>query len=134
MKKIFLFILGFAVFNSAIAQSDSLNHYSGKYTFPEGSPVTEINVVIEGGVLSASSSMGSTELKKTDTKDVFEIVVYGGTATFKRNAEGKVIAVQIVVGDISMEGSKSEGRPAFSNKQQIKQLEFFYINNDCYYY
>lgn len=108
MKQVFLFILGLVVFNSAMAQTDSLQHYVGKYSFPDGSPVKEITVVVESGILSASSPMGNTELRKTQT-DVFDIVAFGGTATFKRNAEGKVIAVQIVVGDVNMEGSRSDG-------------------------
>jgi hypothetical protein len=108
MKQVFLFILGFVAFNSAMAQTDSLQQYVGKYNFPDGSPVKEITVVVESGILSASSPMGNTELRKTQT-DVFDIVAFGGTATFKRNAEGKVIAVQIVVGDVNMEGSRSDG-------------------------
>ncbi|OSZ73538.1 hypothetical protein CAP36_16085 [Chitinophagaceae bacterium IBVUCB2] len=95
-----------------MAQTDSLTHYTGKYTFPEGSPVTEITVVLESGVLTATSAMGNTELRKTQT-DVFDIVAFGGTATFKRNAEGKVTGVQIIVGDVNMEGTKSDKAAIF---------------------
>ncbi len=77
----------------AQAQADSLvQQYTGKYTFPEGSPVSEIGVIVENGVLTATSAMGNSELKVTETKDVFEVVAYAGTATFKRNADGKVIS------------------------------------------
>ena len=85
-----------------------MQKYTGKYKFSEGNPVTEINVTIESGILTATSAMGTTELKKTDTENVFEIVVYGGTATFKKNTEGKITGVQIVVGDLNMEGVKAE--------------------------
>lgn len=80
--------------------------YTGKYKFPEGSVVTEVTVTLENGVLLANSPMGSSELKKTEA-DVFEIVAYGGTATFKRT-EGKVSGVQMIVGDMILEGTKAE--------------------------
>ena len=53
--------------------------------------------------------MGATELRKTDTEDVFEIVVYGGTATFKKDTVGKIASLQVLVGDINIEGTKSDG-------------------------
>ena len=120
MKKFLLSVIVLFCFLSINAQSDSTMHkYIGKYKFPDGSPVTEINVTIESGVLTATSAMGSTELKKTDKEDVFEVVVYGGTATFKKNTEGKITGVQIVVGDLNMEGIKVEEhsmRPLFKKK------------------
>jgi hypothetical protein len=109
MRKLFLsvaLLFGFTLLN---AQTDSLEQYTGKYAFPEGSPVKEIGVVIENGVLTATSAMGNSELRKTDTKDVFEVVAFGGTATFKRNDEGKVTGVVIQVQDVNMEGTKTEG-------------------------
>jgi hypothetical protein len=108
MKQLFFSLLLISSFSLAQAQTDSLQEYTGKYKFPDGSPVTEIGVVIENGVLTATSAMGNSELKKTDSKDVFEIVAYGGTATFKRNAEGKISGVQIQVQDVNMEGTKTE--------------------------
>ena len=132
MKKIFLFLIGFVAFNAAMAQTDSLSHYTGKYTFPEGSPVTEITVVLENGVLSATSAMGNTELRKTQT-DVFDIVAFGGTATFKRNAEGKVIAVQIVVGDVNMEGTKSDGIAHFNQQQPNQSFANSFISKKACY-
>ena len=107
MKKFFLSLIVLTVFLNVNAQTDSLQQYTGKYKFPDGSPVTEITVTLENGVLSANSAMGSSELKKTEG-DVFEIVAYGGLATFKRNAENKISSVLIQVGDINMEGTKSE--------------------------
>jgi len=108
MKKVVLaFALLFA-FAGAKAQTDTLlQQYTGKYVFPDGSPVKEVGVIIQEGVLTATSVMGNSELRKTDTKDVFELVVYAGTATFKRNTDGKVNALQIQVQDVNMEGSKS---------------------------
>jgi hypothetical protein len=85
--------------------TDSLEQYTGKYKFPDGSPVTEVNIILENGKLSASSAIGTAELK-LNKGDEFEIVGYGGAAIFKRNTEGKVMRVQIIVADLDMEGTK----------------------------
>lgn len=109
MKKI-LFSLVLVITVSALkAQTDSLQEYTGKFKFPDGSPVTEINVVIDNGILTATTAMGNSELKKTDNKDVFEIVAYNGTATYRRSDDGKIKGLRIQVQDIDMEGTKSEG-------------------------
>ena len=112
MKK--LFFLLFAVTTVLILHAqqtpppDTLQQYTGKYKFPDGSVVTEVTVALESGMLMANSVMGSSELRKTEG-DVFEVVAYGGQATFKRNTEGKISGVQIIVGDIILEGTKTEG-------------------------
>ena len=108
MKKMLLSFFVFCSVISVNAQTDSLQQYTGKYKFPDGSPVTEITVSLDNGMLMASSAMGTTELKLTTTVDVFEIAAYGGTATFRRK-EGKISGVQVTVGDINMEGEKTEG-------------------------
>lgn len=109
MKKFFITTIILISAFIVNAQTDTtLQQYTGKYKFPDGSPVTEITLAVDNGLLIASSAMGSTEFKKTATADVFEIVVYGGTATFKRNAEGKISGVGIIAGDVTMEGTKTE--------------------------
>ncbi len=108
MKKVILSLFVLFGFLTVNAQTDSLQQYIGKFKFPDGSPVTEITVTVENGLLMASSAMGSTEFKPTSTVDVFEIVAYGGTATFKKK-EGKVTSLQVQVGDVDMEGEKTEG-------------------------
>ena len=111
MRKLLLFF--FAIGSSFILsaqqtpQTDSLKEYTGKYKFPEGSEVTEIKVVVENGLLWANSDKGNSELKKIE-KDIFEVVSYTGTATFKRDENGKVNRLYIEVGDMKMEGTKSE--------------------------
>ena len=107
MRKLILSFFAISLTCIVAAQQDTtLQQYTGKYKFPEGSVVTEVTVALENGVLLANSPMGSSELKKTEA-DVFEIVAYGGTATFKRT-EGKVSGVQMIVGDIILEGTKAE--------------------------
>ena len=108
MKKILLSLFVTVSFLTVSAQTDSLQQYTGKFKFPDGSPVTEITMTVDNGVLMAASAMGSTEFKPTSTADVFEIVAYGGTATFKRT-EGKITGVTIQVGDVNIEGTKTDG-------------------------
>jgi uncharacterized protein YjhX (UPF0386 family) len=121
MKKILLFLFVMISYLTINAQTDSLKQYTGKYKFPDGSPVTEITVTLDSTGLTANSAMGSSELKKTEG-DVFEVVAYGGTATFRRDAEKKITGVQILVGDINIEGTKTEevALSALSPKQAIK--------------
>ncbi len=108
MKKLLFSLLLLCSFTLVHAQADTtLQEYLGKYTFTSG-PVSEIGVVLDNNVLTATSAMGNSELKKTDTKDVFEVVAYAGTATFKRNEEGKVTGITIQVQDMTLEGTKSE--------------------------
>ncbi len=123
MKKIVLALFAFLAYTAAQAQTDTLfQQYTGKYIFPDGSPVKEIGVIVQEGVLTATSVMGNSELRKTDNKDVFELVVYAGTATFKRNADGKVNGLQIQVEDVNMEGTKTEeGNGYFLRKREVVQ-------------
>jgi len=88
-------------------KTDSLKEYTGKYKFPEGSEVTEIKVVVDNGVLWAQSDKGNSELRRIE-KDTFEVVAYTGTATFKRDDKGKINGLHIEVGDLIMDGTKSE--------------------------
>ncbi|MGQ0739337.1 MAG: hypothetical protein ACT4OJ_09780 [Bacteroidota bacterium] len=109
MQKIVFGICLLLVCTALHAQTDSLQEYTGKYKFPDGSPVTEIGVLLENGVLTATSVMGNSELRKTDNKDVYEIVAYAGTATFKRGDDGQIKTLRIQVQDVDMEGAKTEG-------------------------
>ena len=49
--------------------SVQLNDYTARYKFPDGSPVSEITIVIENGTLIAQTAMGNSEFKKTETRD-----------------------------------------------------------------
>ncbi|MEO6612443.1 MAG: hypothetical protein ABIT05_06880 [Chitinophagaceae bacterium] len=109
MKKLVLSLFVLLAFVAVNAQTDTtLQQYTGKFKFPDGSPVAEITFKVENGTLMANSAMGATEFKQTSTVDVFEIPAYSGTATFKRT-EGKITGVQIQAGDVIMEGTKTEG-------------------------
>ena len=108
MKNFLFSLITMISFLTVNAQTDSLKQYTGTYKFPDGSPFTEVIVTLDSTGLTATSALGSSELKSTD-KDVFEIVAYGGTATFKRNAENKISGVQVMVGNLNLEGTKTEG-------------------------
>lgn len=113
MKKILLFsLLLMGVSFAATAQTQStdttvLKQYLGKYKFPEGSPVTDVTVAIENGVLTMASSAGNSVLEKQG-EDVYAILQFQGTATFKRNEEKKVIGVNIFAMGYTLEGTREE--------------------------
>lgn len=111
MRKLLLLCLlaisGTLALKAQMADSTAFKEYTGKYVFPEGSQVAEMKVVLENGILFAYSDQGNSELKRIE-KDIFEIVVYTGTATFKRDDKGKINGVHIEVGELILDGRKSE--------------------------
>ena len=110
MKKMLMLclLIGSAVFVQAQSKDSTLNDFVGKYKFPDGSIVTEVVVSMEGEGLIMGSSVGNSTLVKTG-EDLFSISAYDGTAQFKRDANKKVIGVNINAGGYVLEGSKSEG-------------------------
>jgi hypothetical protein len=92
---------------SALAQQDTLQQYAGKYKFPEGSPVTEVEVVYADGALSMNSAAGSSALR-FEKGDEFTIVSFNGTAVFTRNADKKIIGVHVEVMGTVLDGTKEE--------------------------
>ena len=128
MKQLFFVCMMFMTSFVSQAQTDSLADYTGKYKFPDGSPVSEIGVIVENGVLTATSVMGNSELRKTDNKDVFEIVAYSGTATFKRAEDGKVKMMRVQVQDVDMEGTKQEAAVFLQAHEELEDY------NICHYF
>jgi hypothetical protein len=106
MKKLILVLMLVITASAAFSQSDStLQQYAGKYKFPEGSLLSEITITYDKEVLLATSVMGSSELKRANA-DVFEVVAYSGTATFKRDATTqKIIGIKVEVGQMVLEGT-----------------------------
>jgi len=95
--------VGFVFLN---AQEDTtLNAYVGTYTFPEGGPVTSVDVKIENGSLVANSTAGSSPLEKI-SKDTFNLVTYSGKVYFSRDSTKKVSGIKIEVEDTILEGKK----------------------------
>jgi hypothetical protein len=82
------------------------NEYVGKYIFEEGSEIPNVVVEIRNGKLYGDTEQGGAELKPTDKKDEFEVVGYGGTVVFERNAEGKVENLILTVQGMTMKGKR----------------------------
>lgn len=77
----------------------------GKYKFPDGSVVPEVEVVIDNGALMMNSSAGTSSLEFVKG-DTFNIVAFNGIAVFKRNDAKKVIGVHIDAGGYVLDGVK----------------------------
>ena len=110
MRKISLLIV--SLFSAAIinAQTDPapmppLEDFVGKYVFPEGSPVPDVDVVVSSGVLNMTSSAGSSTCTRLGA-DSFFIDQFSGTAVFKRGEDQKVNAVHIEAGGYVLDGQK----------------------------
>lgn len=104
-KVLFLFAFVIALAVPGIGQDSTYADFTGKYIFPEGSAVPYVDVKLNNGVLISESPAGTATLQRIE-KDTFSIVEYSGIAEFKRNAEGKIISVKVIVMGLEMEGLK----------------------------
>ena len=86
-------------------QQDTLQQYTGKYKFPEGSIIAEVEVLLNDGVLVMNSSAGSSALR-VDREDDFSITAFNGSATFKRNNDKKIIGVHIEALGYTLDGTR----------------------------
>ncbi len=113
MKKLFFVfaavLFSMAAFSQDVPTTDStLQQYTGKYKFPEGSVVAEISVMIDGGGLVMTAPVGSSPLEKRE-EDVFFITQFQGTAKFNRDGAKKVVGVTISAMGYLLEGTRTEG-------------------------
>lgn len=124
MKKILLFafmLIGFvSASNAQSAPTDStVNQLLGKYKFAEGSPVAEVTVVLENGVLMMNSQAGSSTLEKS-AEDVYVITQFQGTAKFTRDENKKVTGVTILAMGYELVGTKEPvSTLAFTTKKAV---------------
>jgi len=106
MKKILItFVMTGMACVGLQAQDSSSHQYLGKYKFPEGSVVPEVEVFIDNGALMMSSSAGVSVLATLGV-DSFNIVSFNGYATFKRNETKKIVAVHIDASGYVLDGIK----------------------------
>jgi len=105
MKKLFLLLIAITTVNLINAQDTTLQEYTGKYVFPEGGPVPDVEVVLSGDALSMTSAAGSSSLVKLGV-DSFQIVEFSGTSVFKRGEDKKVNAVHIEAMGYVLDGQK----------------------------
>ena len=100
------------------AQDTTWNEYVGTYKFPEGSVVLSVEIKIENGALTASSSAGSSALEKI-SKDTFSLVSYSGTVYFTRDSDKKVNGIKIEVQDTVLEGKKETADFAYLVREWV---------------
>lgn len=113
MKRLFLLLFLVVPVLTAIAQTPAptpppdppLEDYVGKYVFPDGSVVPEVEVALADGALSMHSNAGSSSLTKLGV-DSFSIVEFNGTAVFKRGEDKKVKSVHIEAAGYILDGEK----------------------------
>lgn len=111
MKQKFLLVcMGLSFFALLQAQNapvaDTLiQQYLGKYSFPEGSVVTEVTVTLDSGILTMTSTAGVSPLEK-QSDDLYTIIQFQGTAKFNRDSTRKVIGVSIDAMGYQLEGKK----------------------------
>jgi len=112
MKKIILTTLVLASIITVSAQTDPkpapLEDFVGKYAFPDGSPVPDVDVILAAGALSMQSAAGNSALTQLGV-DSFSIVEFSGTAVFKRGDDKKVNAVHIEAAGYILDGHKVPG-------------------------
>jgi len=128
MQKIVLFIFGCFVYVSSFCQTDStLKEFSGKYSFPAGSVLSEVTIVYENGSLTVSTVMGSSPLERKEG-DNFVITQYNGTATFTRDANKKVIGITIDAMGYHLEGTKENGivSIAFKKHYRLQKNKYYW--------
>jgi hypothetical protein len=106
MKKLLLFLL-IAVISVTTNAQDSLQQYVGKYIFPDGSVVPDVEVTINDGALIMSSVAGISSLVRSGV-DSFTVTEFSGLAVFKRGDDKKVIGVYIDAAGYILEGKKQD--------------------------
>lgn len=126
MKKMLLMagvFLGILV--SVQAQESPLKEYLGKYTFAEGSPVTEVVLTLQDTILVSTSSVGSFPLEKKGV-DTFYLAAYDAMVIFKRNGNSTVEGVGIYVQGMELIGKKAAA--SYALKQEIYFEDQFWAN------
>ena len=113
MKKTLFSVITFFFIITLNAQTEPppkppLEDFVGKYVFPDGSVVPEVDVIISGNALSMSSTAGTSVLTELGI-DSFQIVEFSGIAVFKRGDDKKVNGVHIEAMGYVLDGQKKSG-------------------------
>lgn len=109
-----LFVVGGLL--AAKAQADStFKAYLGKYSFPDGSVVSQVEVSGDSlAALTMTSEAGSSPLVRLEG-DNFNIVNFNGTASFKRaDATKEVVGVHIEAMGYVLDGEKAKSTGTWS--------------------
>jgi hypothetical protein len=114
MKKNIFFLSLFISSCLYLKAQDSLQQYTARYKFAQGALITEVDVVLDNGILQVNSSMGNALLEKTSA-DQFTIPLYNGTVVFIRNEAKNIIGIKIDVMNINLEGIREEKENSIIN-------------------
>ena len=106
MKKLICY-LSFFILAVSINAQDTLQQYTGKYVFPDGSVVPDVDVTLTDAALFMSSVAGSSSLVQMGV-DSFTITEFSGIAVFKRDENKKINAVHIDAMGYILDGKKQE--------------------------
>src|ERR1043165_620093 len=118
MKKIIFSIIATLFIVALSAQTDKpkppLEDFVGKYVFPDGSVVPDVDVTLSSNALTMASTAGVSALVELGI-DSFQIVEFSGIAVFKRGDDKKVNAVHIEAAGYVLDGQKkNNGAWAFT--------------------
>ncbi|MBY0347495.1 MAG: hypothetical protein GTN67_12710 [Hydrotalea flava] len=114
--KTFLFMLVMLTGAVIIAQAQqttqakkdtTVTELIGRYTFPDGSVVEQVEVTFDSTGLNMVSDAGTSVLQKLGV-DSFALVSFQGTAVFKRDENKKVKTVIIDAVGYHLEGKKED--------------------------
>lgn len=138
MKQIIFSVIASFLILTVNAQTEPapkapLEDFVGKYVFPDGSVVPEVDVLLSGNALTMSSSAGSSVLTELGV-DSFQIVEFSGIAVFKRGDDKKVNAVHIEAMGYVLDGQKkANGAWVFTyytrNKEMVTTKAGFFTTN-----
>jgi hypothetical protein len=114
-----LLFFGLTAVNTVSANADSLEDYTGNYTFKEGSPVPSVTLSVVKDKLMSSAPDGSEfELVKVkDKADTFSIAELGATVVFSRNADKKITGMKVSLEDGDLEATKDAPKEAAKPKK-----------------
>src|SRR5574343_696541 len=131
MKKLIVFVfmlVGFTVAANAqttpATKDSTVNQILGEYKFADGTPVAEVTVALENGVLVMNSAAGSSTLEKTG-EDTYVITQFQGTAKFTRNDSKVVTGVTILAMGYELVGTKETNAvPLYAIRKAAKPVLF----------
>jgi len=124
MRKIMFTIILLAGGLFINAQDTTYKEFTGKYVFPDGSVVPDVEVILETSGLTMTSSAGSSSLIKLGV-DSFQIVEFSGTAVFKRGDDKIVNGVHIEAMGYILDGNKVPGGWVFRSYYKPANKELY---------
>lgn len=118
---VFFILLGVV----ANAQDTTHKEMVGRYKFPTGSVIDEAIVTWDAGILTMSSTAGTSTLEKIKG-DTFNVVSFNGICVFQRDTNKKINGVHIDASGYVLDGTKdaatlNENREVLMDEKLIKQ-------------